>query len=62
MIDGDIWFEFPADNEKFCAEEVRGDTEPPEACELCNATMWPVEYIEAGEADMNWVAAIGEAP
>ena len=69
MIEGDIGFPLEAPNEKFCAteaaEEVRGETEPPETAwwECCKAAMWPVEYIEAGEADMNWVAAIaGEAP
>ena len=66
MIEGDIGFPLEAANEKFCAEaeEVRGETEPEaDWWELCKAAMWPVEYIEAGEADMNWVAAIaGEAP
>ena len=63
MIDGDIGFPLEVANEKFCATEVevKGDTEP-EACDVCKAAMWPVEYIEAGEADINWVAAIGDAP
>lgn len=61
MIDGDIGLALDdAPSEKWAGE---GEAGPGDW--LCKAAIWLVEYIDAmvvGEADMNWDAAMDEAP